>query len=115
MNYNEYYDFIRQRMAEALYERHAEGFKPYIYQPPRDLNPEFKPTPKVPPPQKVHLHTGVTDDGQTVHVVRRLVGLTRSTPLVDDTGHMILFTSKPEAERAAYLCRKMVLLFDEKR
>lgn len=106
MTPEEYKRLIKEAMYRAMY-----GGFPAREE--RCINPEFKPTPKPEPPQKVKIHHGITDGGQTVHVVRRQVLLHTSTPLADDRGRMILFTSSREAERAAYVCRKMVLLFDK--
>jgi hypothetical protein len=125
MTPEEYHRFIKEAVYRAMYSGHAmhghdhpgSHVLPYIYEPreERCVNPEFRSTPKPPPPEKVKLHRGITDMNQAVYVVRRIVNTSTSTPLADESGKMIMFTDAAEAERAVIACRKLVLLFDGKR
>lgn len=98
-------------MYRALY---GGGFQPRFYQPPREINPEYKPTPK-PVVKTVRVVREIFYPDRYTNMVSRRVLTDTWATLADERGEPICFEDVEEAQRAADRCRKMISLFERTR
>lgn len=104
-------DEYQRALKEAMYRAMYSDFAMRGDTTPRNLNPEFKATPKSTPLEKVRLLSHQSDKHGTLFVVQSLTGVETYAPLADADGTMLLIPDKAEAARAVKLCQKMVSSF----